>query len=198
MPKGYPEPRVPVICRQCDREFLAKRSEIMRGNALVCSRRCRDDSKRKTFSADDFWSKVVKIENGCWTWNGLHDSNGYGLVNVDGVKTRCHRVAFTLTNGPVEKGKYVCHRCDNPGCCRPDHLFAGTALDNSRDCAEKGRNCRGEKNWAARLKEDDIRQIRRLYGGGGYLQREVGVLFGISQMHVYKIVHHKIWKHILD
>lgn len=86
-----------------------------------------------------FWARVAKGE-GCWLWQGSVSPNGYGRLTVDGEVVGAHRFAFELTSGAaVPDGFYVCHRCDNPTCVRPDHLFLGTPKDNVDDMIAKGR-----------------------------------------------------------
>ena len=99
-----------------------------------------------------FWSKVNKngpvhpvLGTPCWIWTGA-TTGGYGVLSrgrlVDGL-IRAHRFAWEMINGPVPKGIFVCHRCDNPPCVNVDHLFAGTAKQNTRNMIEKGRDAFG-------------------------------------------------------
>lgn len=89
-----------------------------------------------------FWERVA-ISDGCWEWTGLRDRAGYGrigaLVSQKWRSLGTHRLSFVLHNGDIPPGICVCHRCDNPGCVRPDHLFLGTVADNMRDMKTKGR-----------------------------------------------------------
>lgn len=86
-----------------------------------------------------FWSLVDKSSD-CWTWKGNIDSKGYGRVHCNGKRQRAHRVSYELSIGEIPSGMLICHHCDNRKCVRPDHLFVGTASDNSLDCTKKGRN----------------------------------------------------------
>lgn len=87
-----------------------------------------------------FWSKVKKSRGrGCFMWLAGKDDHGYGLIWWKGKMVRAHRLAFELTYGPLPPGLLACHRCDTPGCVRPDHLFAGTHADNARDASVKNR-----------------------------------------------------------
>lgn len=88
-----------------------------------------------------FWAKVTKGD-GCWLWTGHRLKHGYGVISVGGRKGRpelAHRVAWVLTNGAISGDQAVLHRCDNPPCVRPDHLFLGSQADNMIDMRTKGR-----------------------------------------------------------
>lgn len=94
----------------------------------------------KTLS-ERFWARVVKGD-GCWVWTGARNAQGYGRMTAGSRGAgylRAHRVSWELANGPVPKGLWVLHRCDNPPCVNPAHLWLGTRLDNMRDCSAKGR-----------------------------------------------------------
>ena len=97
-----------------------------------------------------FWSKV-RVTARCWWWEGFCEPDGYGLVGLFSslMITRAHRAAWLLTNGPIPAGLHVLHRCDNPPCVNPDHLFLGTHGDNMRDARLKGRLRRPAKKGQA-------------------------------------------------
>lgn len=89
-----------------------------------------------------FWPKVDRPSaNSCWVWTGTR-TRGYGQLYIGGgVRMSAHRLAWILTGrGPIRSGLHVLHRCDNPPCCNPRHLFLGTARDNIADCISKGRS----------------------------------------------------------
>lgn len=89
--------------------------------------------------------KVKENEGGCWEWQGCKNGRGYGHTTYR--KNRCvraHRVSWIVWNGDIPEGKYVCHKCDNPGCINPAHLFLGTHKENMRDMKTKNRACQGE------------------------------------------------------
>lgn len=82
-------------------------------------------------------------ESGCWEWTGMRGSNGYGLILAGSRSKRvhkmAHRVSYEIFVGPVPDGHVICHKCDNPACVYPPHLFSGTQSDNLRDMKEKNR-----------------------------------------------------------
>lgn len=95
-------------------------------------------------SPDRFWSWVAQGQtDDCMEWMGQRLPKGYGTLAINSVRTYAHRVAYSLAFGPIPDGFQVCHRCDNPPCCNPTHLFLGTALDNARDRVAKGRSRNG-------------------------------------------------------
>jgi hypothetical protein len=98
----------------------------------------------KTFD-QRFWSKVNKTPT-CWVWTACVDKMGYGRFYVAGKKRdHPHRISWAMKNGPIPKGMFVLHKCDNPPCVNPDHLILGTHLENMQDRDRKGRGIKGRK-----------------------------------------------------
>lgn len=160
--------------------------------------------------SERFWNKVRKTPT-CWLWIGAKKPNGYGKIWLYGKDVRAHRVSWVLTNGPIQDGLCVLHRCDVPLCVNPAHLFLGTRRENFQDMFTKKRHAngdrhgakthpesihRGELNRQAKLTADDVSEIRTLCAGG-LLQREAGARFGIHQAYVSEIVRGETWRHTL-
>jgi HNH endonuclease len=140
--------------------------------------------------AERFWSKVDKSGD-CWPWTAGLLKDGYGQFRRNGTSVVASRMAWELTYGTIPSGLHVCHKCDNPPCCNPTHLFLGTPRDNRRDCAAKGR----VTAWKAVVTKADTLVIRAAYAAGGITQAELGRQFGISQTAVSRIVLQKTWCH---
>jgi hypothetical protein len=94
---------------------------------------------RSASPLERFSARTVITASGCWEWQGATDPNGYGRISWPGFPALVHRAMWVTMYGPIGAGLFVCHRCDNPPCVNPDHLFLGTRLDNIRDMVEKGR-----------------------------------------------------------
>lgn len=157
-----------------------------------------------------FWSKVDRSggPDACWPWAGPIQSAGYGhaaMPKAIGGSTTAHRRALELTIGrTLAPDQEACHSCDNPPCCNPAHLFAGTRTDNVRDAASKGRlgpqrhpeRYRGEASGNAKLTDESVRAIRSRYARGGATQASIGREFGVTQQTVSGVVHHRTWSHV--
>jgi len=117
---------------------------------------------------------------------------------VDGEDIGAHRFSYQLANGPIPEGAHILHRCDNPPCVNPSHLYAGSHLDNMRDRHARGRydSFPGESNPNHCLTEDDVVRMRALYASGNCPQRELARLFHISQTQVGRVVRHESWEHV--
>lgn len=143
-----------------------------------------------------FWSKVDKSrgEEACWPWMGSKTRGGYGTVCFSGKPTVAHRAAYKFKNPDFDGLLLVLHKCDNPPCCNPKHLFPGTVLDNSRDRMQKGRhpNQRGERSGMAKLKEFEALYIRETKIEAEQLAK----IFGISRSCVYSLRNGRTWKHL--
>src|SRR5688572_3279701 len=89
---------------------------------------------------EKYADKIERIPfSGCWIWTGAATSLGYGFLNQKGKTFRVHRRVYEETYGPIQPGLFICHKCDVPACCNPNHLFAGTPRDNAMDMVRKGR-----------------------------------------------------------
>lgn len=128
----------------------------------------------------------TRIVGECWEWQGYRDANGYGDTWFHKRHIRTHVVSWILHNGELPPKTAVLHRCDNPPCIRPDHLFVGTDRDNVIDMRDKGRH------GTAKLTQSQADEIRTLYRLG-IRQTRIGVLFGISQSQVSDIVLGRCW-----
>ena len=154
--------------------------------------------------AQRFWPKVDTSAgpNGCWVWIARRTPDGYGQIGAgrrSGGVLYAHRVSFELNFGTIPEGMFVCHRCDNPPCVNPGHLFLGTAEDNSHDARDKGRLMVpvlvGESAPPAVLTEGMVRQIISRRAAGERL-RVLATEFGVSEATISSIARGQTWRHI--
>lgn len=148
-----------------------------------------------------FWAKVDKLgEDECWPWKASLTAAGYGQIQHPrlGRPVVANRVSWELANGRViPDGLMVCHRCDNPPCVNPKHLFLGTMLDNQRDSIAKGRHTApprflGTKHHSAKLTDDQVAAIRT----DRRPQRVIAKDYGLSQATVWAVRNWKTWTHL--
>lgn len=126
---------VETRCQRCGVTMSVYPFDLKWGNKKFCSRACWGIAARK----ESFDASLDRTGE-CWLWTGSVDKDGYGRVRFGGRRELAHRVAWTLEHGPIPDGMEVRHLvCDNPPCCRPEHLALGTHSDNMRDAAAKGR-----------------------------------------------------------
>ena len=140
-------------------------------------------------------SEPTTFESECWEWTRERNWKGYGVMRSGKQFRLAHRFAYEFAVGPIPAGMMVCHRCDNPACVRPGHLFLGTARDNYQDSKRKGRNLHGETHPRSKLTAEQVSEIRRRYQRGRSnvaLYRE----FGITDMQMYRIVRRENWAHV--
>lgn len=153
---------------------------------------------------------------GCWLWLGGVSGSGYGITAIKRKSTSVHRLAYTLAKGPIPAGKFVCHKCDVRTCINPDHLFLGTAAENTRDMINKGRRIspgtenrmrgvawvsahhaslpRGESHLRAKITEEDVADIRRSIRSGVSLAKQ----YGLTPTSITRIRKRLSWKHVGD
>lgn len=145
---GHTKRHIPNrTCKRCGRAFYKNAYAIAHGGGLYCSNACQTRSR----PVEPLWSRVWRRIDyggpGCWEWTGGKDRKGYGLLSVEHEGQRrprtVPRLVWFLVHGdwPI----FCCHRCDNPACARPSHLFNGTPADNNRDMWSKGRGYRPKK-----------------------------------------------------
>lgn len=151
--------------------------------------------------------KVIPIPfSGCWIFMGAINNFGYGIVGA-GTRgqpnDRAHRIVYRHYKGEIPSGMFVCHTCDIPSCCNPDHLFIGTNQDNVDDMIRKKRNSKPPQNLhligsahpSAKLNEDQVIEIRNLYKQG-IDQKTLAEKYKVVRQTISKIINKKRFKHV--
>jgi hypothetical protein len=164
-------------------------------------------------------------KNSCWEWTGCLHHSGYGVIQFKNIQYQAHRLMYQFFVGSIPEGLLVCHKCDNPRCCNPAHLFIGTPKENSQDMVKKGRALFGDRNpsrifperrprganhWTklkptnilrgsenpkAKLTERNVIEIRKLRKDGIRI-KDLSTRFGVSETHIKYIIYRKSWVHI--
>lgn len=140
-----------------------------------------------------FHERYRVVESGCWEWTHRKDGKGYGRVGWPPF-TFAHRFSYAAFVGPLDD-LCVLHRCDNPSCVNPDHLFLGTREDNVADMLAKGRTARGETFVNSKLTAKQVIELRQR-GEAGHSPRLLAETFGVTRENIYAILKRKTWAHL--
>lgn len=146
---------------------------------------------------DRFWMKVdKKSKDECWPWIAAtrKKGEGYGAFWYKGRHHPSSRIAYFLSTGVFETDLHICHSCDNPSCCNPSHLFAGTNLDNNNDKVSKKRHAFGERNGISKINDSAVVEIRE--ARKSKTLKEVGEIFGLKLSTISRICRRESWSHV--
>lgn len=196
-------------CTCCSQPFYVHPSQ--RTTTRFCSKGCRRAWGKET-GKKRFWSRVGNPDpsTGCREWVGsrnLPPVFPYGRFKTGGTEYKAHVMAWMLTHGEIPEGILVCHKCDNPPCCNPDHLFLGTPRENLMDAIKKGRwkprsgykritGNVGENHPLAKLNRNSVLEIRTKYVRGLYGAARLAKEYGVSKPAVVAVIRRETWAYV--
>lgn len=205
--KGSPTAHHPYFSpRKVSLDIAGKNHTSNKIQPLVCRNQlCVNPEHLVSGDEERFWAYVYKFseENGgCWEWIGATQKR-YGKFgyweNNKRINVRAHVYSWELYTGHViPKGHNicVCHKCDNPSCVNPNHLFLGSYADNHADRDRKGRQAKGSSINTCKLTEEKVIEIRELFATGQYTKEQLAHTYGVSGNNIAALISGKIWKHI--
>lgn len=186
------------ICSVDGCELPLRYTGYCNAHYLRLRRRGTLDLTRKLLTENDqslFWSHVDKPDaDACWNWQLAKDKDGYGVSKFNGKKIAAHRLSFYFATGKLSE-LWILHKCDNPSCVNPKHLYEGTNRENVRDRTERNPYQLGENNNRAKLTADKVRQARLLHQEGcrfSDLARQFGVVKGVIRAAILR----ETWRHV--
>lgn len=158
----------------------------------------------KARPVEERFRENLVVSDGCWTLRLRPHTTGYTQISQGrGTNLLGHRISWEIHCGPIPDGMFVCHSCDNPGCVRPDHLFLGSAKDNTQDMMGKGRHRAPSKGpnrplrrmeaTMRKLDEEQVATIRERFAAGGVSMRQLGREYGVTHESIRKIVRGITW-----
>lgn len=189
-----------------DRKYLCKckcgnKKIVISGNLAtghIKSSGCLRSIHRKNYQSDMKAKLIGKIKkiNGCWEWQGSRNKKGYGHLSYKRKVELAHRISWLMFKGKIPNDMKVCHKCDNPPCINPSHLFLGSQKENVKDMFQKKRKIHeGINHPGAKLTNENIKEIRKLLREGK-TQQYIADKYNISNGHVGSIKHRRTWKEI--
>ncbi len=146
-----------------------------------------------------YWSKVNKTDS-CWLWTAAIQQKGYGTLMCDKERHSVHRISWTLHNGQIPHGCFVCHKCDVPNCVNPEHLFLGDNTDNMQDASKKGRLKKPDNfgkwgtNGRSKLTASAVLEIKSLRGI--ISQRQIAYLYNMSKPAINHVLRGRVWGYV--
>lgn len=186
------------ICRFCHNGFTAEACRIgKKVSGRYCGSPCANKARASRVSLEvRFLSRIEKTET-CWLWKGC-TSRGYGVLRASSPRRQlfAHRLSYEMHVGPVAKGLFVCHHCDNRACVNPEHLFLGTNAENTQDKVNKGRQVKGAQVNTSKLTAAEVREMRRLNSEEGVPRSRLVQIYGVTRHTVHMILHRKTWSHV--
>ncbi len=174
----------------CGNEKILQTYCVKRGTSKGCGCKLTDELHR----FNRFCKSYIIKENGCWIWQRNKAKQGYGRIN----NMLAHRYSFSRFKGSIPNGMCVCHNCpggDNRACVNPEHLWLGTLAENILDKGPKGKQNQGERQSCAKLRENQVKEIKNRLKLGAKLE-ELGIEYNVSHGLISHIKQGRAWKHI--
>ena len=189
-------------CAWCARPFWTRAFLIRQGQGRFCTQRCAKAHRSEQTDKDE--SILARLEkytirrgdDECWSWTAFKH-RGYGRLRIKtGAAEGAHRISYRLRVGPIPDGMTVLHRCDNPECTNPRHLFLGTNIDNNLDRDRKGRAAKGEKAGKAKLTTEAVLIIRAMHPLTAERVGELSERFGVQRQTIHAVAARETWRHV--
>lgn len=167
------------------------------GDPIAGGTRRTRNADAKEFLLFHGWDEVQRVDglSPCWEWRGARSKQGYGRADDKYIgSSLVHRLSYTVWNGPLGEDEFACHRCDNPPCMNPAHLFAGSRQDNVDDMISKERHAHGVKVPNHILTPEQVVEIRAKYIPYKYSQQRLADEYGVARTTIEQVTLGSTWK----
>jgi hypothetical protein len=189
--------KIEMICKICKNKFFIWICRVRLGRGKFCSSKCYYESRRDKRDLNIIFEDKIDKTDGCWLWKGGKVSSGYGRFKYFGESFSAHRLSWVLFRGSIPNGKFILHKCNNPICVNPDHLYIGDQFQNMQDRKINHKYFSGESHFNAKFTNKEVMSIRNLYAEG-MGSCKIGKMYQVNRSTILRIAKERTYQNVKE